>query len=161
MKQFMVLIGILGFLAACSTPRTPPIVPTIPKMQETFVPTESAEIPVVVDNAPIENFTWQLTQLNGVPITQSPAPTILFANMQSISGDAFCNGYSGNYEGSATSIIIGNIATTQKACTDQTLMDREAEYFATIIKSVRITVTTDTLTLFDANETPLAIFTKK
>ena len=164
MKQIMILVGMLSILVACSQPSaTPTIVPTqAPQAPTTIViPTEVVATPIMVDNAPIENITWQLTQLNGKPITQSPAPTILFANMMSISGEAFCNSYSGNYEGSAPSIIIGNIASTKKACADSTLMDLESEYFATLVKSLHITATTDTLTIFGANETPLAIFTKK
>ncbi len=161
MKQIMILVGMLSILVACSQPSTTPTVVPTQVPTTIAIPTESAATPMVTNSAPIENITWQLTQLNGKPITQSPAPTILFANMMSISGEAFCNSYSGNYEGSATSIIIGNIAATQKACADSTLMDLESEYFATLVKSLHITATTDTLTIFGANETPLAIFTKK
>jgi putative lipoprotein len=163
MKQIMILVGMVSFLVACSQPNvtpTPTVVPTTAPAT-IAIPTESAATPMVENNAPIENVTWQLTQLNGKPITQSPAPTILFANMMSISGEAFCNSYSGNYEGSAASIIIGNIASTKKACADTTLMDLESEYFATITNSLHITATTDTLTIYGTNQTPLAIFTKK
>jgi putative lipoprotein len=161
MKQIMILVGMISFLVACSQPNVTPTVmpPTAPT--PIAIPTESTATPMAANNAPIENITWQLTQLNGKPITQSPAPTILFSNMMSISGEAFCNSYSGNYEGSTASIIIGNIASTKKACADAALMDLESEYFATIIKSLHITATTDTLTIFGTNETPLALFTKK
>jgi heat shock protein HslJ len=57
--------------------------------------------------------------------------------------------------------VIGNIAATQKACADPTVMNLEAEYFAILGKTIHVTVTADSLTLVGENETPLAIFTKK
>ncbi len=78
MKQIMVLVGLLSFLVACSQPSaTPTAVPT--QVPTTIaIPIESAATPMVTNSAPIENITWQLTELNGKPITQSPAPTIFF-----------------------------------------------------------------------------------
>ena len=172
MKHITILVGILGFLVACSNPvATPTVMPTPvlppPTIMSTPAPsiaTQPAE-PIVtaqpVTIAPYEDIDWQLTELNGKPITQTPPPTINFTNWMSISGAGFCNNYSGNYSGGMSSILIGNIAYTEKACADQSLMSLESAYFDTIITVMYLTATNDTLTLFSANETPVAIFTKK
>jgi heat shock protein HslJ len=172
MKRITILVGILGFLVACSnslatttvmpTPilSTPMIVST-PAPSITTQPAEPIVTTQPVTIAPYEDIDWQLTELNGEPITQTPPPTIKFTNMMSISGAGFCNSYSGNYSGGMSSILIGNIASTQKACADQSLMSLESAYFDTIITVMYLTATNDTLTLFSANETPVAIFTKK
>jgi putative lipoprotein len=168
MKHLIVLFGILGFFVACSNPpATPTVVPTavLPTAMlpsPTIVPTtELVTTPQPAIMTPYEDIEWQLTQLNGKLITQTPPPTIKFTNMMSIAGEGFCNSYSGNYTGGMASILIGNIASTKKACADQTLMSLESEYFDTIITVMYVMATDDTLTLFSANETVLAIFTKK
>jgi putative lipoprotein len=168
MKHLIVLFGILGFCVACSNPPAPTavlptaVLPTAVLPTPTIVPTTAPVVTLQPDTiTPYEDIEWQLTQLNGKPITQTPPPTIKFTNMMSIAGEGFCNNYSGNYTGGLASIIIGNIASTKKACADQTLMSLESEYFDTIITVMYVTATNDTLTLFSANETVLAIFTKK
>jgi heat shock protein HslJ len=172
MKHIIILLGILGVLVACgTTSATQAPVPTVPVPAATQVPApEATPVPVPVEPlttvqpdvlVPYEDIVWHLTQLNGKQITQTPAPTIQFTNMMLISGQGFCNNYSGNYSGGMQSILIGNIASTEKACADTTLMDLEAEYFTSITNVLHLTASNDTLTLFDANETALAVFTKK
>lgn len=163
MKQLIVLCGLLGLLVACSSPTaTPTIVPSVLPATPTIVlPAEPVGTAQPTEITQYEDIEWQLIQLNGQAVTHTPPPTITFANMMSITGVGFCNSYSGSYMGSMASILIGNIASTKKACPDQALMSLESAYFATIATVMYVTATNDTLTLFSANETILAVFTKK
>jgi heat shock protein HslJ len=72
-------------------------------------------------------------------------------NNGELGGNAGCNSYGTTYETSGSSITIGEIASTLMACEDQEIMDREAEYLATLQNVASFEIVRNNLTFFDAD----------
>jgi heat shock protein HslJ len=75
---------------------------------------------------------WQLTGYNngrgGVQsILAGTQPTAMFGSDGQITGSGGCNTFSGPYQSTATTLTIGPLASTFKAC-DQPVMDQETAY---------------------------------
>ena len=65
-----------------------------------------------------------------------------------VSGDAGCNRFTGPYEASGTSITIGPLASTLRACADPAVGQQESEYVAALELARTFSVAGGNLTLF-------------
>jgi heat shock protein HslJ len=77
---------------------------------------------------------WNVTGYNnGQAVTSPLLDTTLTATFtaDSVSGSGGCNDYSGPYTLDGTSVTIGPVALTQKAC-EQDIMDQETAFFAAL-----------------------------
>jgi heat shock protein HslJ len=72
--------------------------------------------------------------------------TAAFGTDGTISGSAGCNTYSGTYTVEGTSISIGEVATTLRACAED-VMEQEQAYLAALQASTQFQLTPDRLTL--------------
>ena len=99
---------------------------------------------------PLEG-SWDVTGYNNgkqavvSPVTGSTLTAIFTAD--SVSGSAGCNTYSGTYTLDGTSLKIGPLATTMKACSDQAVNDQEQQFLAALQASTTFDHTGNVLTL--------------
>jgi len=99
---------------------------------------------------PLEG-SWDVTGYNnGKQATVSPVAdsklTAIFTADQ-VSGSAGCNTYSGGYTIDGTTVKIGPLASTQKACADQAVSDQEQQFLAALQASTTYSQSGNTLTL--------------
>jgi len=99
---------------------------------------------------PLEG-SWDVTGYNnGKQATVSPVAdsklTAIFTADQ-VSGSAGCNTYSGGYTIDGTTVKIGPLASTQKACADQAVSDQEQQFLAALQASTTYSQSGNTLML--------------
>jgi heat shock protein HslJ len=87
--------------------------------------------------------SWQMISgtVDGeqMPVIPTHPITITFEKGQ-ISGTAACNGFSGSYELSGSSISIGNLAMTEMACFPEETMEAEALFTRAITRVDTVTI---------------------
>ena len=89
----------------------------------------SQSISTVSTSQPISG-NWKITSLRSEPIEQNlRTANIKFENGR-ISGTAFCNNYSGEIIGQMPNISFGPVISTEMACMENLLMDKEAKFHA-------------------------------
>ena len=94
---------------------------------------------------------WNVTGYNnGKQAVTSPiAGTTLTATFTpdgQVAGDAGCNTYSGPYKLDGTSLTVGPLVTTRKAC-DQAIMDQETQFLAALQTPTKVETSGSTVTL--------------
>jgi heat shock protein HslJ len=101
--------------------------------------------------------TYVLTTIYGDAVLPDNAPTIMF-NGSDLSGKGYCNQYSGPYTGDAPALVPGQIAMTEMACADPTLMLLDSRYMTALaeVRSLRLDATT--LTLANADGTAVLVY---
>lgn len=99
---------------------------------------------------------WLLTSL-GDGEQQAQGGTIAFAKGGSCSGLAPCNSFKGPYELTGSSLSIGPLATTQRAC-PLAVMQAEERYLEALDRAVAYSATDSELTLFGEGEKVIATF---
>ncbi len=109
---------------------------------------------------------WTLlsyASVNGteVPVLQGTTITADFTEDGLVTGSAGCNGYSGSYTVSGTTIEIASIASTLMACTEPPgVMDQESRYLDLLGAAAAFRIEGDRLTLLDANGTAILTYEK-
>jgi len=98
----------------------------------------------------LENTPWQAQGINNsqggvVSNATTSFSTAIFQN-NTISGNASCNQYQGSYEASNTSISIGPLSTTRKACEPE-LMEQEQQFLTALENSNTYQIQEDKLNL--------------
>ena len=99
---------------------------------------------------PLEG-SWEVTGYNNGkqavvgPVAGSTLTAIFTADQ--VSGSAGCNTYSGGYTLNGTTLKIGPLASTMKACADQAVNDQEQQFLAALQASTTFDQTGNTLTL--------------
>ena len=99
---------------------------------------------------PLEG-SWDVTGYNNgkqavvSPVEGSVLTAIFTAN--EVSGSAGCNTYSGPYTLDGTTLKIGPLASTMKACADQAVNDQEQQFLAALQNSTTFDQTGNILTL--------------
>jgi heat shock protein HslJ len=99
---------------------------------------------------PLEG-SWDVTGYNNgkqavvSPVAGSKLTAIFTADQ--VSGAAGCNDYSGGYTIDGTTLKIGPLASTMKACADQAVSDQEQQFLAALQASTTFDQTGNTLTL--------------
>jgi heat shock protein HslJ len=76
--------------------------------------------------------------------------TATFTPDGQVSGDAGCNTYNGPYKLEGTSLTVGPLATTRKAC-EPAIMDQETQFLAALQTPTTVEPSGATVTLRDAN----------
>ena len=107
--------------------------------------------------ADLINTRWQLSALGNEildPASQQ-APYLTLDSEGKVRGHAGCNGLNGSYQHDDDSLSFGAIATTRKACPD---MEGEQAFLQALKASRQFRIDGELLTLFDANNQPLAGF---
>ena len=110
--------------------------------------------------ATLEGGRWTLASYStGGTMTDVPAGVHADATFTAgkVAGSAGCNGFSGSYSLSGSSLTFGPIASTQMAC--QPPADTvESAYLGNLAKTASYTLASDTLTLLDASGAKLLVF---
>lgn len=133
MKAFYVLtLGLLALtLAACSTGAGPAF--------------------------SLDGTTWSLASLNGQPVVDGSQASLEFTDGQA-SGNGSCNGFGGEYVQDGDSLTFGPIVSTLMACLEPGIMEQESAYFTALTATASFRVDEQTLSLFDADGSVLAVF---
>jgi len=121
-----------------------------------FTRSQSMQTPPIPS---LQNTLWQLTSLqaeNGTLVTPPTIITIQF-DIDRMSGSGGCNNYFATYSLSGNSLSLGEIGSTTIAC-EETVMQTETHYFNLLQKTTTLSVTNDTLTLYDESNQPLLTF---
>jgi heat shock protein HslJ len=107
---------------------------------------------------PLEGTAWVLgTDALGLQGVDQFTPTALFKG-GTLSGNGGCNGYSGSYTVSGSSLMIGNVLHTQMSCGP--IADAiETAYLGRLGKVTSFIINGTTLTLSDASGTTQLTFT--
>ena len=98
---------------------------------------------------------WNVTGYNNgkqavvSPITGTTL-TATFTADGEVGGNAGCNSYSGPYKLDGTSLTVGPLATTMKAC-EQAIMDQETQFLAALQTPTKVEPSGATVTLRDAS----------
>jgi heat shock protein HslJ len=108
---------------------------------------------------------WNVTGYNtGTQAVTSPiAGTTLTATFTAegqVGGDAGCNSYSGPYKLDGTSLTVGPLATTRKAC-EQAIMDQETAFLAALQTPTTVETSGATVTLRDASGATQVVLSPK
>lgn len=77
---------------------------------------------------------WMVAGLDGKPVLSTSRITISFGADGRISGNASCNAFTGSYKVNNSSLYVGPLALTRKACVPP-LMDQEAA-FVSLLETV-------------------------
>jgi heat shock protein HslJ len=108
------------------------------------------------------NGSWTATSYRtATAITSTLAGTTvtLVIDGDAVSGSGGCNTYNGPVKVDGTSITIGPLATTRKAC-EQPIMDQETAYLTAIQQATTYKITGDRLDLLMSDGTFAATFVK-
>jgi len=111
---------------------------------------------------PLEGTPWRLVQLDGqqVMVGADPKidPTLQFdAGAQRVSGNGGCNNLSGGYKRSGTALRIGPLASTRRACIDNSRSRLETRFLAALEATAGYSVKGGQLTLLDGRSMPLPV----
>jgi heat shock protein HslJ len=113
--------------------------------------------PAATPGTRIADTSWVLTTLSGSAVLPEPLVTLSFTADRAGGSDG-CNRYSGGYTSENGKLTIGPaLIGTQMACSPE-IMTQAQQYTAALIAATGYVVDGSTLTLTDANNTPLATF---
>ena len=111
------------------------------------------------DGQSLEGTEWRPTELEGKP-TPEPKMTgeahLRFESGGRVSGSDGCNRFSGTYVMKGEAITFGNMAGTQMACIRSAGIERA--FRNAIANAARVTISSDSLELFDAAGNRVAVF---
>ncbi len=104
--------------------------------------------------ATLDGVTWHATGINngrnGVEsVVTGTDPTAIFDPAGTISGDAGCNSFNGPATVDGSSIAIGPLVSTKRACADEAATTQEAAYLAALEAATTFDVRTGHLELRD------------
>ncbi len=71
---------------------------------------------------------WELTAIDGRPLSAGPAPTLAIDAEGGVSGDAGCNRYFGSAEIDAGAVAFSGLGATKRACAEAPRMAQEARF---------------------------------
>jgi heat shock protein HslJ len=95
--------------------------------------------------ASLTGVTWHATGINNgtggvVSVVAGSDPTAMFDEAGNVSGDAGCNTFTGTAAVDGSSIKIGPLATTRKACADDAISTQETAYLAALEASTTFAI---------------------
>ena len=111
---------------------------------------------------PIEAQTWRLVSIYGSPVapgSDASADAQVSFNNGQVSGSGGCNRVSGSYQRTGTTLKIGQLASTRRACIDQGRTQIETNFFAALQGATRYSRSGNDLLLIDGNGQTLARLT--
>ena len=99
---------------------------------------------------------WNLIQLNGTTLTQSPIWLEFDTAQQRFSGNGGCNRLSGNYESDSAQIAFKQVVSTRMACLDDTANERESTFLRLLNDhTYTFDIADQTLNLYDSGKVVL------
>lgn len=102
----------------------------------------------------LEGTQWTVTSIAGQPAVAGSNVTLKF-DQGNISGSAGCNQYNGPYTISGSSLELGNMVATKRACAEREKNVQESAYLGMLSKVKAFRQTGDRLVLKDAAGTTL------
>lgn len=105
--------------------------------------------------AAITGKNWQPLIIGGERVVGEPAMFVHFAVDGSVNGNAGCNQFSGSLETTENGVIMGNLASTRKACPPD-IMARETAFMNALQSTASLELNLGTLQLLDSEGVPLA-----
>ena len=121
--KLLPLVAAAWLLAACAAPPTPP-----------------------PPGATLENTEWRLTELGGRPALAGPSLRLEETAIQA-RGNTGCNNFFGRYEIDGNALRFGPVASTRRACADDTMNRQESAFLKVLGESRTWRITGDTLIL--------------
>jgi len=94
------------------------------------------QVLVFVRIASLAGTAWQLLSLDGQEVPAQDPITLVFAQDGQVSGSGGCNPYGGSYTTEGSALMFGEIVTTQVACLDTGVMEREGQFYAALNAAV-------------------------
>lgn len=95
----------------------------------------------------LEGPTWELVHYGfGEVVVPDAMVTVTFEDGQ-IRGSTGCNEYSGSYDAGEGTITFGDIAVTERACLDETVMAQERDFLDALQGVGNYAVESGTLTM--------------
>ncbi len=101
-----------------------------------------------VSTPDLEGTSWLLVEINGQPVLDGSAPTLVIEN-ESIGGDGSCNAFGGEYTAENGKLNISNIFSTLMYCDDT--MDQEFAYFTALEEAAGYQVMDGNLQILNAD----------
>ncbi|MGV8907970.1 MAG: META domain-containing protein [Propionicimonas sp.] len=126
-KYWIVAVGLLATLAACSSPT--PAAPAGPTLDGT---------------------SWVVTAINQKPTLADHQPTITFAGDRA-AGLASCNQFSAGFSQTASTVKVTQGATTAMACTPEAVMTQEQAFSAALAATAAVRAAGGGAELLDAS----------
>ncbi len=116
--------------------------------------------------ATLDGVTWHVTGYNNgtggvTSVVTGSDPTAIFDQAGTVSGDGSCNTFSGPVTVDGTSIKIGPLASTKRACADEALNTQETQYLAALEQATTFAARGAKLELRDAGETLMVVFEQR
>jgi heat shock protein HslJ len=108
--------------------------------------------------------TWRLVALDAAGTLQPAAGSapitaqVINEGTLRLSGSAGCNTYNAPLDLSAGGFVVGNVATTRKACQDDAVMQQERRFVAMLARAQTATVREGQLEILDAQGTTILVF---
>ncbi len=120
----------------------------------------------VLTPASLTGVTWHVTGYNNgtggvVSVATGSDPTALFDAAGTVSGDGSCNMFNGPAVVDGSSIKIGPLATTRRACVDEAISTQETQYLAALERASTYAVHGTTLELRDADGAKMVGFEER
>lgn len=115
--------------------------------------------------ASLAGATWHVQSYNNgrggvVSVLRETQLSATFGENGSVSGDTGCNTYRGPYTVAGTSIMVGELVTTRRACLSDAATAQERAFLAALKASASYTLVGDRLTFLDAAGTRQVVFVK-
>ena len=112
----------------------------------------------------LDGTSWKLVSYGPVAsqiqaLTEKDA-SLLFGTQGTISGNAGCNGFSGDYKATDSQLTIGKLMSTLMACADP-LLQQEGAVLSTINGTIKYELEKDTLRIYSADEQTMLIFARQ
>ncbi len=150
-QRWLLSVIMLLLLGACATPPTPgaspsPSVPS-PRPPDATPPTGTPNL---------EGTAWTLVSLNGNDVIEGTTITLRFGDDGTLSGDAGCNSYSGQYTATDGTLSPSEIINTEVFCqVPAGVMEQEEAYVDALRTAAVYTITHGTLELLSAADVTL------
>jgi heat shock protein HslJ len=163
-------IAMLGLLAACGVPgsgstsaNAPTVEAEATAVAATTMPatptmepeTATADGPTAAETATADGLTanelddtsWQLAEFGPADAIQTASGevTLIFSPGNIIGGVGGCNSYGGSYTFDGTAFSVSNVASTEMACADNSLMQLESAFTAALNSATGLAMNGDEL----------------
>jgi putative lipoprotein len=107
-------------------------------------------------DAGLEGTAWSLIAINGQPILDESAPTLVF-DVDGVGGNGPCNAFGGEYQASNGKLTIGPIVSTLMYC--EFLMNQESAYFTALQEAAGFKIANGNLQILNADGQVTLTFT--
>lgn len=108
--------------------------------------------PAGPESPDLEGTSWVVTHIRGEETTAEPQPTVGFQE-GTISGNASCNSYGGEFTLDGSQLQIEEVFMTAMACLDDGVSQQESAFMTALGEVSEARMAGDTLELFDADGT--------